>query len=62
MITAAPWRAWPGFEAFFVSRVIDDGPLQTHGGPDHLIQVDRRELARRLRTETLTRVITGEDQ
>lgn len=50
MISAAPWLAWHGFEAFFVSAPT---------GPCYLIQVDRRELARRLRTETLTQIVTG---
>lgn len=51
MITSASWLAMPGFEAFFVSM---------GGGPCYLIQVDRRELASRLRKETLTQIVTGE--
>lgn len=51
MITTAPWLAWPGYEAFFVSCPV---------GPAYLIQIDRRELATRLRTETLTHIVTGE--
>lgn len=50
MISAAPWLAWIGFEAFFVS---------CPNGPAYLIQVERKELALRLRTETLTQIVTG---
>lgn len=50
MISAAPWLAWPGHEAFFVSA---------NGGPCYLLQFDRRDLARRLaRGETLEHIIT----
>jgi hypothetical protein len=50
MILSANWLAWPGHEAFFVA----------HGlGPAHLIQVDRRELARTLaRGTSLEQAIT----
>lgn len=52
MITAAPWLAWVGFEAFFVGA---------DGGPAYLIQVDRAEMARRLKAnETLSQIVTGE--
>jgi hypothetical protein len=52
MITAAPWQAWIGFEAFYVSL---------GGGPCYLIQVERKEMARRLRAgETLSQIVTGE--
>lgn len=52
MISAAPWLAWPGFEAFFVGA---------RCGPCYLIQVDRRDLALRLAAgESLSRIVTGE--
>jgi hypothetical protein len=47
---SAPHLAMPGYEAFFVCRE----------GPNYLIQVERRELSRRLaRGETLQRIVTG---
>lgn len=53
MISTASWLAWPGFEAFFVTA---------RGGPDYLIQVERRDLARRLsKGETLERIVSNED-
>lgn len=54
MISAAAWLAWPGFEAFFVSA---------RCGPAYLIQVDRAELAGRLKAgESLAFIVTGENQ
>lgn len=51
MTSCAPWLAWPGFEAFFVSA---------RGGPAYLIQVARDDLARRLSSgETLDQIVTG---
>lgn len=53
MIIAASWLAWPGFEAFFVTR---------ESGPCYLVQVSRDELARRLLDgETLAHIVTGVD-
>jgi hypothetical protein len=49
-IIVAPWQAWPGFEAFFVTSPI---------GPCYLIQVGRADLARRLRRgEALEHIVT----
>jgi hypothetical protein len=51
-IISAPWLAWPGFEAFFVTSPV---------GPCYLIQVNRVDLALRLgRGETLQCIVTGE--
>lgn len=51
MISAAQWQAWPGFEAFYVSA---------QRGPAYLIQIDRKDLARRLLAgDTLETIVTG---
>lgn len=52
MISHAPDQSWHGFEAFYVS---------CQNGPCYLIQVDRKELGRRLaRGERLGVIVTGE--
>jgi hypothetical protein len=50
MISPAGDASWPGFEAFFVHLAV----------PSYLIQVERRELADRLRRgETLEMIVVG---
>jgi hypothetical protein len=52
-VISAPDHSWPGFEAFFVRPALE-------GSPYYLIQVERREMARRLhRGETLERIVTN---
>lgn len=52
MISTAPDQSWTGFEAFYVSA---------RSGPCYLIQVERKELARRLLAgEKIDQIVTGE--